>query len=220
MDRRIKDYYKILGVSPGATLQEIRKAYRKLAFRYHPDQNPENAFAEANFKELQEAYATLSHAGRRRAYDEERWLMGMSNTARQQEAISPQWILHECMKLHRHMATIDTYRMSHRSLRDYIFLLLSDAHIGILLHSNDGETNAAIIEEVLKATRHLQHPYTEEVAERLLQLAGTDAGVRAEITLSLDKSRKEAGRNKYFTLFILMAALLLALFMYFYGRKN
>lgn len=220
MNRHLKDYYKVLGLSPGATTQDIKKAYRSLAFRYHPDQNPDNAFAEASFKELQEAYVTLSHAGRRRAYDEERWLMGMSNKAREQQAISPQWIMDECIKLARHMATIDTYRMSHNSLRDYIFLLLSEAHMGILLRDNDTEKNVTIIQELLKATQNLQYRYMTEIAERLLQLAGPDVALQQKIAHSVNMHRKQAGRDKYFTFLILVAALLLALFMYFYGRKR
>ena len=57
---RIKDHYKTLGLPATASLQDIKKAWRKLAFQYHPDQNPQNAFAEASFKELQEAYAILT----------------------------------------------------------------------------------------------------------------------------------------------------------------
>jgi len=217
---RIKDHYKTLGIPPTASLQDIKKAWRKLAFQYHPDQNPDNAFAEANFKELQEAYSILSHSNRRRAYDEERWLSGMGSKARHKEAITPQWILDECRKLSHHMASIDTYRMSHRSLRDYIFLLLSDAHIGVLLHDNEHDINTAIIEEVLAATRHLQYEYMSEVSSRLLLVAGQDHGLQVLIKSKLEDHKTRAGRDRYFTLFIAAAALLLALFMYFYGRRK
>lgn len=216
---RIKDHYKTLGVSPAATLQDIKKAYRKLAFQYHPDQNPGNAFAEANFKEIQEAYSILSHSSKRRLYDEERWLMGMGNKARDQQAVTPAWILHECQKLVHHMSAIDTYRMSHRSLRDYIALLLSDAHIGVLKSHNDTVADLAIIQEILTATRHLQYDYMREVCERLIQIA-PDQQTRDNIATQLEKRRRRAGFDKYFTFFILVSAILLALFMYFYGRKR
>lgn len=63
------DYYKILGVSKTADGPEIKKAYRKLARKYHPDVNPGNDEAEKRFKEIQEAYAVLSDTKRRKQYD-------------------------------------------------------------------------------------------------------------------------------------------------------
>ncbi len=68
----MKDYYKILGVSPDATEQEIKSAYRRLALKYHPDRNPNDPYAEEKFKEISEAYAVLMDPVKRRQYDESR----------------------------------------------------------------------------------------------------------------------------------------------------
>jgi len=64
-----KDYYKVLGVSKTATKEEINKAYRKLALKYHPDKNPDNKEAEEKFKELSEAYEVLKDPEKRKKYD-------------------------------------------------------------------------------------------------------------------------------------------------------
>ncbi|MBN1674144.1 MAG: molecular chaperone DnaJ [Kiritimatiellae bacterium] len=65
-----QDYYEVLGVAKSATADEIKKAYRKLAMKYHPDKNAGDKEAEAKFKEISEAYEVLSDAQKRRQYDQ------------------------------------------------------------------------------------------------------------------------------------------------------
>src|SRR2546422_3094156 len=65
-----KDFYQVLGVARDASLEDIKKAYRKLALQYHPDRNPGNKEAEENFKAATEAYEVLSDPGTRRNYDQ------------------------------------------------------------------------------------------------------------------------------------------------------
>ena len=64
-----RDYYEVLGVSKDADAKEIKKAYRKLAMKYHPDKNPGDKAAEEKFKEINEAYEVLSDEEKRSTYD-------------------------------------------------------------------------------------------------------------------------------------------------------
>ena len=65
-----RDYYEVLGVQKGASAEEIKKAYRKLAVKYHPDKNPGDKEAEEKFKEVAEAYSILSDADKKARYDQ------------------------------------------------------------------------------------------------------------------------------------------------------
>ena len=65
-----RDYYEILGIDKNASAAEIKKAYRKMAIKYHPDKNPDDKDAEANFKEAAEAYEVLSNADKKARYDQ------------------------------------------------------------------------------------------------------------------------------------------------------
>jgi molecular chaperone DnaJ len=65
-----RDYYEVLGVSRGASEEDLKKAYRRCAMKYHPDRNPGDHEAEVRFKECKEAYEVLSDGGKRRMYDQ------------------------------------------------------------------------------------------------------------------------------------------------------
>lgn len=65
-----RDFYEVLGVERGASEADLKKAYRRLAMKYHPDRNPGDKEAEDKFKEANEAYEVLSDASKRAAYDQ------------------------------------------------------------------------------------------------------------------------------------------------------
>jgi curved DNA-binding protein CbpA len=95
-----KDYYQLLGVKSNASTEEIKKSYRRLALKYHPDKNPGDLLAEAVFKEIAEAYDVLSDAKKREDYHYKRFYTYNYKHAAAQTA-TPQSILNDAIKLQK-----------------------------------------------------------------------------------------------------------------------
>jgi len=216
----MKDHYKTLGIQPATSPTEIKKAYRMLAVKYHPDKNPDNTLAEAAFKEIQEAYSILSNPEKRAIYDDERWLMGMGSKTRYTEAITPAWLLKVSKELNDSLAKMDTYRMSQRALQQYILLILSDAHLGLLLQHNDTTTNTTIIQELLRASKQMEIQYLREIDERLVTLAAKDTALQMAITTFMESRMRKARQERLQPYFIILITVLLCVLMYFYGRLH
>ena len=213
----MKDYYKILGVPPSASATEIKKAYRVLAFKYHPDKNPENSLSEAHFKEIQEAYATLSDANKRSVYNDERWLMGMGSKTQYKEAVTPAWLLKICKELNASLATMDTHRMSQKALQEYILLILSDSHLTVLQRDNDLETNSAIVNGLINASEKLHIKYLQEIEQRLVTLANNDKEMLQAIDEHIEDRMRDARRDKLLPYMVILITLALCVFMYIYA---
>ncbi len=213
----MKDYYKILGVTPSASAAEIKKAYRALAFKYHPDKNPENSLSEAHFKEIQEAYSTLADSTKRRRYDDERWLMGMGAKTQYKEAVTPGWLVNICRQLTASLAKMDTHRMSQKALEAYILLILSDSHLGVLEQAADKEANNIIVNELIKATERLHANHLEEIEQRLIIIANGDVDMLQAIDEHVEARVREARRDKILPYIIGIITLALCLAMYFYA---
>lgn len=200
------DYYKILEISPSATADEIKKAYRRLALKYHPDKNHGEKSGEEKFKEISQAYKTLSNAEERKSYDfkfnseKESKFHNNSQSQKQteqktEEPLTPATFLSIFKGIRSKIAGIDKKRINQRNLYDSINDLLTDNNIKFLLSWGDTKTNRQIIEEVLACCEPLgydKHPiqyftYIENICPKLARLAGADN----EIILKIHKFNKK-----------------------------
>ena len=126
MDQHCKDYYAILGVSAGATPQEIRKAYRTKARSCHPDVNADDPGCEERFKDVAEAYEVLSDPARQAAYDRQR-------LARQRVTQPRVVVTRSHYRQPRYVSRYGPYGLSGRrddpfSLVDELFRLMDEMH--------------------------------------------------------------------------------------------
>jgi molecular chaperone DnaJ len=214
-----KDYYKILGVPVSAGEQDIKKAFRTLAHKYHPDKNPDNQFAASHFREIKEAYSVLSDSKKRAVYDEERYFSGLTAT-KDPSGITPEWLLAQTQKLADHMKNVDSYRMSHSSLSEYVSNLFSDSHIGVLQTEGKADINRQIISIAIQSIRLLDYRYVSAITARMLTLAGNDEEAKKVISGFREQRKRQTLLEKAYPLIIFIIALGLCLIMYLYAGRS
>ena len=213
----LKDHYRTLGIASTATLGEVKKAYRVLAHKYHPDKNLDSGFTASHFREIQEAYKVLGDEQMRKIYDEERYFAGLSSR-KDPMIISGEWLLKEARKLSSHMAGLDSYTMNHKAVSEYVLLLLSDSHLGVLQQEQEQQTNRQILEEIISSIRKLDYRYYPAIVSRLGMMAGNDNLMRQTIAFAEEERRKKMRGDKYLPLIVLGVTLLLCLLMYLYSN--
>ncbi len=203
-----KDYYQILDISYTATCEDIRRAFRKLAFEFHPDKNDGDALAEEKFKAIQEAYFILSDAQRREHYHlKSRYpLINKRTPVKPATAFS---ILNQCQKLNDKIAEMDIFRMSQQALFEHIMLLLEDKNISIVQQSGDENLIKQITYELLKSSKPLTFSYVEQINTRLALLAGSNNEQISQIYHHTKTRRRISYWERYNGLIILIVTLLL-----------
>ena len=204
-------------MQPDAKPEEIKKSFRRLAHEYHPDKNPDNQFAEANFRSIQEAYEVLSNPGKRAAYDEERWLSGKINA--RTIVITPEYLLREVKKLTSHIQSVDIHRMNKQLLQEYLLLFLNDEKIAVIRKQADETYLEVFISEVIRANEHLPYYFAQPVFARLHLLSQDYEAPQQKVKASETRMARQARWRQYLPLLIVIITLLLCVSMYFFSKK-
>lgn len=200
-------------------MEEIKKSFRKLAHEFHPDKNPDNAFAEAHFREIQEAYHVLSHEERRRLYDHERWLSG--RFAKNALVLKPEYLLDDLYKLNAHLREIDVYRMNRELLYRYLLFMLSDEKVAIIEKRAQPPVRQGIAGEILKAMQLLPGFFALEVISRIqLILNGEDEEILKELEMVTRKVQREQRLQRYLPWLIAALTLLICVAMYLFSKAS
>ena len=201
---------------PSATPQDVKKAYRQLALKYHPDRNPENQEAESSFKEVQEAYEVLSHPEKRSAYNQRRWYR--HHTARAtatEEVITPVLLYKKSLKLHQYIRTLDTAFLNRKALYQYIHdYLLGEKFMQVLQETNEASINQQIIAELLQVSKILPYEKAKSICARLQLMAGKDAHASAMIDAFVKQRKVYNYWEKYQQLVILLITLAMCWLIY------
>lgn len=215
----VKDYYKILELSPQATHSEVKKNFRRLALRYHPDINQGNRYAEAWYHEIQEAYETLTNTKLREAYHQQRWLLKSQGKSFAASApLTPHFILMQVNELHQQVKNMDHFRMNHHLLQQQILNSLSDEHIEVLHSYNDSSINRQVLVITIDSTLPLEFQLLHAVIKQLQKLTVKDKMNSLTIDRYYQKRKKQNAWERYQGMIILAITALLCLGIYFLGK--
>jgi len=177
---KLKDYYAPLEVPTSASLDDIKKAYRRLAQVYHPDKN-DNAYASAQFAEIKEAYEVLSNTNLKDQYLQQRWYARSMGKRSTQGPVTPENILKQLLELDKYVRLLDVHRMDQEGLHHYLEDLLSEDTIQRVNGFNQPEINHQIILTTLNTTHPLAYKLIPRITDRLKRLHVTDCDLHQKI---------------------------------------
>jgi curved DNA-binding protein CbpA len=213
----LKDYYQILQIEPHSTSAEIKQAFRRLALVYHPDKNPNDKYAEAQFNEIKEAYEVLTHPVRKENYLQQRWYNQSIGKRRTAETITPVSTLKLVIELEQYVSKLDVHRMNKEGLSQYIDELLSTGTIEKLKQFNEPEINKQIITSTLSAMRPLTMKFIGKLTGRLEALANDETSLRRVKSFFKDQ-RKAFLWERYKVAVIILFTAFICLLIYLTSR--
>jgi DnaJ-domain-containing protein 1 len=192
----LKDYYTILELPPSAGVDEIKKAYRRLAQIYHPDKKGNDPYAAARFTEIKEAYETLTHPLKKDQYLQQRWYAQSMGKRRKQETITPVSILKQMLELDRYTSRLDAHRMDKEGLYHYMISLLSNENIQTIMSFHEESVNKEIVGTALKTGYHLELNNAKDLAERLKKISDSNTALESSIDQFLSRAITNAWWEK------------------------
>ena len=178
----LKDYYKILEVPPNAGLAEIKKSFRKLAMRYHPDKHGEDEVASAQFMEVQEAYDTLTDPEKKEIYLQQRWYeQSMGRKLSGSVPMTSVSVLQDAIRLNKYVSGLDSFRIDNEGLLHYQLQMLSPDAISILKSEANHELIKELVRLVIDNCRSFRLSQATRLAERLQELIDKDSNEEKQL---------------------------------------
>ncbi len=216
-----KDYYTILQLQPGASLDDIKKAYRHLAMRYHPDKNQGNTYASSYFQEVREAYEVLSDPEKREAYHIQRNYWKSSGRAfAERTAVTPSLLLKQAKALHDKVSHMDVFRMDHQGVQRQILQLIPDEVLNQLTPFGDSAAQEDALHFLMEAAKPLPYLFITKLAAQWKKLPGISIAAQERIQRFLKEKQAAHQREKLRTPLLILVAFLLCYLVYRLARTT
>lgn len=187
----LKDYYTILELSPSASPDEVKKAYRRLAHQYHPDKTGSDPYAAAQFAAIKEAYEILTNPVRKDHYLQQRWYAQSMGKRAKQQILTPVLLLQQMLELEQYTRRLDEHRMDKEGLYHYLCDILSDENIRLLNTFREAGINKQIVLLALRAGQLLPWHFIMDLTGRLQKIDTADQGTAGMIDRFI-RHRKQA----------------------------
>ena len=214
---QVKDYYAILEVSPAATRDEIKQAYRKLALRFHPDKTENDPYTNARFREIKEAYEVLTTPARKQEYLNQRWYDKSQGRKQKIIVITPDYLLQDAIALDRQLAHADQHRMNREGLLQQLLELLNDDTIEKMAAFQDTATIDEAAMLLLKSGRLLPAASLAQITARIHQLPISNS-LQQSIPKILHAQRRSERLERLTPWIALLAVLLVCLILFLLQR--
>lgn len=205
----VKDYYTTLGIPPQASQEEIKKAYRRLALQYHPDKNPDDPYALAQFTEIKEAWEVLSNLGKRQRYHEERWLQrSEGRDFASGEALTPVSVLKRILQLEKDIQQHDHYRMNHHAMAEKAAEQLSNDIQEKVRQFKDGDIEQQVIYAGLRIGDMLAYRQSTILWRQLQVWAAPHTSLKTAVQQQMHRHQRRAFIERWQWAAVLLVAAL------------
>lgn len=223
----MKDYYKILEIPSNATTVDIKKSFRRLAKKYHPDTNFGDEQNESKFKEIVEAYEVLNDEVKRKSYDFSSNFVKQSSTnytyhepkQEQKRTLSPTEILSSIVELQKEFFFLDRPENNLNSFMSTIDKLLSNDNIEQIVQCNQVEINRRIVSELCCYVDYLKDDQKERIKYKLIAIAGEDKESIAEINIVYKKTSIKKN-NSVKNIGIVIGIIVIFITLYYFTGKD
>lgn len=206
----VKDYYTLLKIEPNADLSTIKKAYRKLAMQYHPDKTGNNHYTESYFREIQEAYLTLSDTRKREEYHYHRWLeksMGHSLDT----ALTPVQIIQLFLKTEQYIHGTDAFKMDKYHLLEHLKELYSIGRQEIIISSNDEQLEKESLRLAMQSSKLLPSEALLNFQKHLQMLLSRHPNIQKEWSDTVHTIKKKERLDSFKIPIVILLTILICL---------